>query len=374
MTPRSFRSARRALAAALAFALLLSVGSSVAAAQSFQGAGSTVVVGPDETYDSVEGVAGTILVRGTVTGDVSGAAGTVHVTESGTVGGNVEVAAGTVRIDGNVAGDVSAAAGTIEIGETARVGGSLETGSSYLAIDGRIDGDVAAGAEIIVLGPTANVGGEFRYDAATFTRDPDATVGGGIVQDDSIGGDAGPNFDAFAFPAWVGALYGLLANLLLGVVLLAVFPAFSTRVADRAIDSPLRSGGVGLLTLVAVPLLLLVLLVTIVGIPLSLVGAVAFGVTAWVAVVYGQYAVGTWALSLADTENRWLALAVGLLGFAVLGAIPILGGLLELGAFLLGLGALALALRDAYRGRSGEEVPGSRQTTLDEAGGDTSAT
>ncbi|MBX0293546.1 bactofilin family protein [Haloarcula nitratireducens] len=368
MTLRSAAVSRRALAAALAAMLFLSVGTGVAAAQSFEGAADSIIVGPDESYDSVQGFAGTVIVRGTVTGDVSVASGTVHVTETGEVGGDVSAAAGTVRIDGTVGGDVSAAAGTVEISETARIGGNLESGASYISVDGAVEGDVAAGAETVVLGPNAVVGGEFRYDAETFRQDPAASVAGGVVRDDGIGSDAGPDFAEFAVPAWLGALYGLFVNLLLGVVLLAVFPAFSTRVADRVAGSPAKSGGVGLLTLIAVPLVLAVLVVTIVGIPLSLVGAFVFGVTAWVALVYGQYAVGAWALSLAGEDNRWLALLVGLVGFAVLGAIPIFGGLFQLVAFLLGLGALALALRETYRGR-GEDTSGGRQTTLDESSG-----
>ncbi|WP_424003141.1 bactofilin family protein [Haloarcula salina] len=358
---------RRAAALALASLVLLSAVTGVAAAQSYQGASDTIVVGVDESYDSIEGVAGTIIVRGTVTGDVAAAAGTIHVTESGEVGGNIEAAAGTVRIDGTVGGDVSAAGGTVEIGETAQIGGNLDAGAGFLAIHGTIGGSVSAGAEEIVVGPTASVGGDVRYDAATFTRDPEATVGGSVVQDESIGDSGGPDFGAFTLPSWLGVVYGLFVNLLLGAVLLAAFPSFSARVAERVGENPATSGGVGLLTLVGVPLVLVVLLFTIVGIPLSLVGAVAFGIAAWVAVVYGQFAVGSWALTLADRENRWLALVVGLVGFAILGAIPILGGLLELVAFLLGLGALALTLRESYRGRR-EESTGGRQATLDESG------
>ena len=342
--------------------VLLSAVTGTVAAQSYQGASGTMIVGPDETVDSIEGVTGTIIVRGTVTGDIATAAGTVHVTEAGEVGGNLEAAAGTVRIDGTVDGNVSVGGGTVEIGETAQIGGNLEAGAGFLAIHGVVDGTIRAGAEEFVLGPTASAGGDVRYDAATFTRDPAATVGGSVVQDESIGDSAGPDSGEFALPSWLGVVYGLLVNLLLGAILLAIFPSFSARVAGHVAERPAKSGGVGLLALVAVPIVLVVLLFTLVGIPLSLVGAVVFGVAAWVAVVYGQFAIGSWALSLADRENRWLALALGLVGFALLGVIPVLGGLLELVAFLLGLGSLALTLRESYRNR-GAEPSGGRQTT-----------
>lgn len=366
MCSRLSSGGRQVVTLAIVSLVLLSTVTGTVAAQSYQGASGTIIVGPGETVDSIAGVAGTIIVRGTVTGDVETAAGAVHVTETGRVGGDLEAAAGTVRIDGTVGGNVSVAGGTVEIGETAQIGGNLEAGAGFLAIQGTIDGTVRAGAEEFALGPTASVGGDVRYDAATFTRDSGATVSGSVIQDESIGDSAGPDSGGFTLPSWLGVVYSLLVNFLLGAILLAAFPSFSARVAGHVAERPAKSGGVGLLALVVVPIVLVVLLFTIIGIPLSLVGAVVFGVAAWVAVVYGQFAVGSWALSLTDRENRWLALVVGLVGFALLGVIPVLGGLLELVAFLLGLGALALTLRESYRNR-GTKPSGGRQTTLDES-------
>ncbi|MFC6862862.1 polymer-forming cytoskeletal protein [Halomicroarcula sp. GCM10025817] len=362
---------RRALVLVVVLALLLQAGTGVAAAQSVEGAAETIVVEEGETVSSIEAVAGTIVVRGTVTGDVSGAAGTIHVTESGRVDGNLQVAAATVRIDGTVAGDVDVAGATVELGETGSVGGNLQAGANYALVDGAVAGDVTIGAETLDLGPNADVGGTFRYDAGTFTQDPDAAVAGGVVRDPDIRASGGPDFQALSIPSWVGVVYGLVASLLLGVVLLGVFPRFSTGVASRVAEEPLQSGGVGLLTLIAVPVLLVLLAITIVGIPLTILGAVAFGIAVWVGSVYGQYAIAAWALTRIGSPNRWLALVVGLVAFAILGTIPFLGGLLELVAFLLGLGAFALGLRESYRNRGEGETSGGRQTTLDETAGDT---
>lgn len=365
MPPASSSPIRRVAVLVAAATLFLSVGPVVTAAQSVQGASDTVVVGPDETYDSIDAVAGTVVVRGTVTGDVSGVAGTVHVTESGTVGGDIAASAGTVRIEGAVDGDVRVAGGSVELSETGQIGGNFDVGAGSLGVDGAVTGDVRAGAGTITIGPNAVVEGEFRYDAEAFTQDPGATVRGGVVRDDSIGSVTG-------LPAWLGALYGLLANLLLGLLLLAIFPGFSRQVAARVSDSPGKSSGVGLLTLIAVPAALVLLALTVIGLPLSLVGAVVFGITVWVAVVYGQYAIGAWVLSFSGRQNRWLALLVGLVSITVVGAIPVLGGLFELVAFLLGLGGLMLALRETYAARRRGDTTGGRQATLDESASDTS--
>mgnify|MGYP006283448707 CR=1 FL=1 len=355
---------RRVGSLALVCVLALSLATGVAGAQSVRGASGTVVVDADETVESVEAVAGTIIVRGTVTGDLSGAAGTIHVTETGRVGGSVEAAAGTVRIDGQIGGDVSVGAGTLDVTETARIGGSVEAGAGYASVNGRVDGDVTVGAETVVLGPNARIEGDFRYDAATLDRDPGATVEGAVVRE--ARGDGGPFGGSTVVGDALGAVYELLANLLFGAILLFAFPDFSAGVASRVGASPGRTGGVGLLALLGVPVVLVLLAVTLVGIPLAVVGAVAFAGAVWAGLVYGQFAVGVRVLAVADRENRWLALVVGLVGFALLGAVPVLGGLLELGALLLGLGALVLGLRDAYRRRSGGR-PADRQSTLDES-------
>jgi cytoskeletal protein CcmA (bactofilin family) len=346
----SFSASRRFVVLAVVSLLILSGSIGVVAGQSTDGPSGAVVVEADETVDGIDAVAGSVVVRGTVTGDISGVAGQVHVTETGQVDGSIEAAAGAIRIDGTVAGDVATGSGHTEIADTARIGGNLDLGTGYLLVDGQVDGDVRAGAERIALGPNAVVGGEFRYDAPSFSQDPAATVDGGVVQDSELGGDTGSEFTV---PSWLGIVYGLLANLLLGAILLAAFPSFATGVASRVVDSPARSGGIGLLLLIAVPILLVVVAITVVGIPLSLFGAAGFGAAIWIAVVLGQYAIGAWALDLAGVDNRWLALVVGLVGVAVLGAIPILGGIVDLLVLLVGLGALALGLREQYRLRSG---------------------
>jgi len=148
----------------LVIVLFLSTVTGVVAAQSIQGTSGTIVVEEGETVSSVDALAGTIVIRGTVTGAVSGAAG-------------------DVRIDGEVRGGVTAGSGNVQVTETARIGGDGSVGAGYVRTDGRIDGDVRAGAETIVIGPNAEVGGEFRYDADSFTQDPAAAVVGGVVED-----------------------------------------------------------------------------------------------------------------------------------------------------------------------------------------------
>lgn len=367
------RRCRRLVVLVVVGMLALSLGTGVATAQSIEGFSGTIVVEEGETVGSVDGFAGSVIVEGTVTGDISGVAGQIHVTETGSVEGSIEGAAGTVRIDGTVGGELNTAAGHTELTETSEIGGEVHVGGGYVGIDGTVGDNVRVGAGTIEVGPNADITGELRYDAASFSQADTATVEGGVTQDAEGVDRFGVGTDFAPVPGWVLTVYGLLANLLLGVILLAVFPGFSTGVAQRVRDTPIRTGGVGFLTLVGVPFVITLIAITIVGIPLAIVGTLAFFGAIWVGVVYGQYAVGAAVLGLFGQENRWLALVVGLVGFTILGAIPFLGGLLEFLALLLGVGALALGLRHRYRAR-GERGTGteSQQMTLSEATSDTS--
>jgi hypothetical protein len=103
---------------------------------------------------------------------------------------------------------------------------------------------------------------------------------------------------------------------------------------------------------------LVLLFVTIIGIPLSLAGLVLFLLVLWAASVYGRYALGTWLLSYADLDSRWLALVVGVVTVALLGMVPLLGQLVQTVVLVLGFGALVLGLWNAYRNRT-EGAPAS---------------
>jgi cytoskeletal protein CcmA (bactofilin family) len=344
---------RRGLALLLVLAVALSVlPAPVAADPRFGGA---VVIAEGETVDGLEVLASSVVIRGTVRGDLSGAAGDIYVAPTGRITGDLSAGASTIRIAGEVGGDVSAGAASLVVEPTGVVAGELSGGASTVRIDGTVQGDVNVGAETVFLGPDAAVGGDVRYSGQL--TDEGAAVDGQVVRDEGVGGPGGttPPVVSEALGA-LFAVYVFLVNLVLGVLLLLVAPTFSRRVADTAIDTPLVSGGVGLLTIVVVPVVLVLIALTIIGIPLTIVGALLFALVAWVAAIYGRYAVGTWLVSLAGSENRWLALVVGLVVVAVATRIPILGGVIDFLVLLVGLGALALAATEERRARRAERA------------------
>ncbi|WP_222915562.1 polymer-forming cytoskeletal protein [Natrinema sp. SYSU A 869] len=336
-------------AVALLIALVVVTGTVpvTVAAQTDGQTGGTVVVEEGETVDSLDAFGGSVVVRGTVTSDVSAVGGDVRIERTGEVGGDLEAAGGSVTIAGTAGGDVNVGAGSLTITETGTVGNTLTAGVGSATIDGTVEGDAEIGAETIRLGESASIAGDLRYDG-DLEGNTDA-VAGDIVEDSSLGIDVAPTIQPFA--SWLFTAYVLAVNLLLGAVLLALFPRFSDGVADRVASGPLRSGLVGLLVFVGIPILLIALAITVVGIPLSFVGGFVFALLLWIGIIYGRFAVAMWILSLVGLGNRWLALVVGLVAGAALSRlpVPIVGEAINLLVLLLGLGALVRGLYGHWR-------------------------
>ncbi len=252
--------ARRAVALVVVVALVLSVFPGVAAAETRTG--GTVIVEEGETVDDLRAVAGSVVIRGTVDGDLEGAAGSIVIESSGVVTGDLSASAGNVHIAGEVQGNVQTGSGSIYVARTATIGGSLEGGAGSVQINGQIASDVRVGAETLTLGESGSVGGDLRYGEDTEFVNEGGSVSGETAVDPSI--ESG--FDFPTPPAWVFSGYLMAVNLALGAILLLAVPGFSRRVGETVGDKPLRSAGVGLLALIGIPVALVVAAITIVGI------------------------------------------------------------------------------------------------------------
>lgn len=355
----------RAGSIALLVVSLVVLGGATGVAAAEQRSGGTVVVETGETVDGLSAYGGTVIVRGTVNGDLEAFAGDVFV--DGEVTGDVSAYAGNVRIRGDVGGDVSAAAGNVVVEAPATINGSLEASAGSIVIAGTVRGNVQAAGGTITLTESATIDGDVEYavgDEGEF-QNQGATVGGAVRQNPDL--DAGPS-GLPSLPSGTLLVYGILVNLVLGAVLLVLFPSVAARAASRVADEPLRTGGIGLLALVGVPVVLVLFAITIVGLPITIFGALLFAFLVWVAAVTGRFAVGMWLVSLLDVDSRWAGLLVGVVGVALLKQVPYIGGVVEFVVLLLGLGSLAALGYEAYRRRGGAtDAEHGRQTTLDES-------
>lgn len=346
--------------------------------------GPTVTVGAGETLkDDLYAAASTIDVAGTVDGSVIAAGG--NITVSGTITRDLIVAGGTVTVAGNVRGSVRATmgtltvngsvgedlvvfGGTLDIGRSAKVGRDLVIAGGTALVAGGIGRKVLASVDTLTIrGP---VGGDVQADANTLRLEDGATVTGDVVYSSNsqafiasgakVGGKVTRNptdgrVQRRADPAqqsldaligWIRAMVGLFA---LGLVLVLVFPRFSTATVSTFTSSPWINLGVGVALLIGIPVVLLIGFVVglfIGGWWLALIAAGLYAVALVVAYVLAALFVGQQGLDLVGRHRAHplLALLAGLAVLTLIGLVPILGGLIALAAVVFGLGGVATTL------------------------------
>ena len=299
-----------------------------------------------------------------------------EVTVSAPIGRNVYLAGGDLRIESVVYGKVRAAGGKIRIAQDALiegnatlaggsievdggVGGNLRAFGESIVINGAISGDLELAGEKIRIGPDARIAGKLEYRSGRPMQvDPQAAISGGVteVQKDQrwlrrVGRGA----------TFMGARFSF-GILLIGALMLLALPRFTREAAATLRSRPAVACGVGFAMLVGVPLLLLLLVLTVIGIPLALL--FAFG---YVALMLFGYLIG--AIFVGDTvlervragktlTKGWriLFMLLALVAISLVRLVPFLGGLAVALLFVAGIGAFTMRAWQGFR-RDAQEQP-----------------
>ncbi len=264
-------------------------------------------------------------------------------------------------------GDLVIMGGTVTIEENATVNGDVALFGGSLAIAGDINGDVSAFGGTVTLQATARIDGDLVNAGSTLNRDPQAVITGQVV----TGGSA-PSFQfdlPFSSPLdgrislHRNSFSGFLAHLLFGVLwlffrvfMLSALAALvlmfletpTQRIARAIIAQPALSGGLGFLTLIAVPIVLVIFGLTIILLPVTVVGfllLILLALYGWIALGYetGQRLAAAlkqeWAAPVAAVVGTFL---ISLIFGGVAKAIPCVGWMIPWVGAGFGLGAVIL--------------------------------
>lgn len=278
----------------------------------FQGTGGDqLVLGSSFTLESGESLDGSLIVLG----------GSATLEEGSTVGKDVVLMGGTLKSNGAIQGDVVTFGGLVELGKTAVVGGDVNV------MGGRVDRD-----------PEARIEGEVN----STMRGPIPSI---VIPDS---GNWTP--DVQFNPFWDGLWYLFRSFMWAALAVLAVLfmPKQIDRMAHTAMGQPLIAGGLGLLTVMVAPLLLVVTAITIIGIPVTLIGAFLL-VLVW---AFGIIVIGLEVgrrLSHAFKQEWALPVSAGLGTFVLTlvtngvgGLLPCVGWIVPAVVGMIGTGAVLL--------------------------------
>lgn len=311
--------------------------------------------------------AGRISLEHPVEGDAVLVAGSIDLRAR--VGDDLRAAGGIVSLSGRVLGEALIAGGSIAIGPEAEVAGRAWLAGGDVALGGRfhhgvtayarnilvlaeITGNVRLVGETIEILPAARISGTVTYVSNTEIKvHPGARVSGKIVREPGT-------FPVLRLPGWPPfrplLMFGLLAA---GALLLALFPRFTASALRTVGAAPLSSLGLGTAIFFSGPPVIVLLVITIIGIPIALVLAGIYAAALLAGFLVAAFFVGERLLQIARRQAatgywaRVAALAVALLLLWFVRHLPYAGGFLILLALVIGLGAMVLQAFSNYAER-----------------------
>jgi cytoskeletal protein CcmA (bactofilin family) len=360
-------------------AVLTLGGAGVASAHGFY-SGDNITIGGERTIDNTVFAAGrNIHIGSEVNGDVFVAGQTINI--SGPVRGDVIAAGQTITVSGNVSGDVRLAGQTISLSSAVggnatvagqsftldskgSIGGDATIGATDTSLNGNVRRDVSIGGDNAVvsgavgrnitthanhlrLGPGARVAGNIEHTSSEdVKRDSGAVVNGKVTRKEPPKEDAreerreaaGFNFGWF--------FYTMLAMALTATALALLIPNLLERLTDRGFPRPWAPLLVGFIASIVMPIILLVLALSLVGLPLAILLGLGWLVILILSGHVFAYYVGR--LVFRGPRHALLTILAGTGILLLLYFIPVINVFALLAALWIGSGMILMELRQRY--------------------------
>jgi len=312
-----------------------------------------------------------LIIRGEVRGNLFAGARSIEL--SGKVQGSMYAFSDRIHVRGEVARNILTGAEEYSLDESAQVGGdAIHFGENvtiqgkvardlygladWIELGGSVERNLHAFAERVTLLDSAQVGGDLH---ARMPRGRQAQISptariGGEAKSEEIIHDRGWRFLTIAF--WITVLLHIAAAFALGAVLRMLLPTILH--AELATSGDFfRSLGIGFLALVATPIALCCLAVTLAGIPLALIGFALYLSALYIATIVVAAVIGRSLLRSREEPGEAKTMVGGSLASLLLGVvvvvtaahIPFLGPLFGIVIVLTGLGLLVQHAHTSWR-------------------------
>jgi cytoskeletal protein CcmA (bactofilin family) len=313
--------------------------------------GDTLMAGNDVTLTGRVGgdaiLAGqNVTVRADVGQDLYAAGAQVYI--SGTVNGSARVAGGEVEIADQAVIEDGLSIGGGEVEMNGRAGSYVQVAGGEVSINGQVNGNVVVTGGEVKLGPAAVIEGTLTYRG---DREPEiasgAQIRGGVQ---NVPGD---REDEHRWPAILGgiALLWMAGWIIAGIVLIALMPRAVSTITTTVRERPGRTLLTGVILLVLVPLAIVILAFTLIGLPLALITLLAYLALLPLGFLAGIASLSDWVLPrlragkpVSTGMRIGTFIAAGVILFA-LTWIPVVGALISFLLLLLGVGGLLVAAR-----------------------------
>ena len=294
-----------------------------------------------------------------VTSKIDGAAfvagNNVHLKSSQDV---LFTAGSNINLEGVTAKDVFLAGSTVDIkastirglyafGETVRIdsdiSGNAYIGGNKVVISSKIAGNSTIDAEDITILDGASIGGVLKYpENAKLNIASTASVS----QKQSY--EVAEEDEEVSVMSTIGSkILSFISLLVIGLLLLLANNKFSNTLeqADKTPKSICKYTLFGFVCLITLPIAAVILLITVIGIPLSIISLILYGILIYLSVIPASYYLGK-AILKDKISNKYLLLTVSLLGIFILKLIPVIGGLVTFLTICLGIWLCVLVFKN----------------------------
>lgn len=286
-----------------------------------------------------------VKITSNIDGDVYVAGKKVEIT--GNVGGNLIVVGMDVTISGKVSKNLIMAGNEIAVTDTADIGGYVLTGANKLDLLGKFFGPVKLGAGTLNVGQKAVINGTLEADVNKSEIASDSK----IIGEKNIRIHEVKKSEVKKTPVnkvgYAGKVFSFLSKLLVLLVFVRLFGQKIKQINVK--DSFWSAIGNGLLLLIEVPILFLLLLVTLVAAPLSVIILNIYILAVYLSTIMTSVLVGNYIAEKSNFKtNIYVNGIIGLLLITLIGLIPVLNGLTGLIVFLFGTGIMFKSLKTYF--------------------------
>lgn len=312
-----------------------------------------------------------IVINGSVDGDVFCAGQSIII--NGSLGGSLRAAGNSINVNGQVARNLmafgaavyldaksaigwDALVGAATVNAGGKIGRSLHGGGAVATISGSVGSDVNLRMDnsskdnkpSLIIAKSAQIAGNVNYTSKIDASiEQGAQIKGKVLRSEPKMPVS--NKQNAAIYAWA-SIYSLFTALVVGLVLIALWKNEIIRLTDIMLAKLGPSIGWGVIALFLTPIIIVLLLITLIGIPLAFILAALWLVTIWVSKVLVGIAVGRrvleqWAKNKKD--SLILAMILGIIISWLIFSLPILGWIASLVAIWWGLGGIYLFFKKA---------------------------
>ncbi len=301
-----------------------------------------------------------VMVNGNINGDLFVAAQSVNI--NGKVEGNIYSAGQNLTLIGQTMGDVFLAGQDIKVDSKAVIERDLFASGYRIVQEGTVQRDfIGAGSDISING---SVGRNTDLDALNVGIQDKALLSGDLAYRSEIQANVAPGSTITGKTDWTkvdrtpsnrpnrpfktltGKFISITGALLVWFVISVWKPEFWKKTSELISKQPLKTLGTGAIALIVTPVMIILVMITVIGIPLGVLAGLAYSVSLYLSKIVAAVLIGSLLAGQFGWPEMhkgvWLVL-LGLVIITALGMIPYLDFLVWLTVSFAGLGAIIVS-------------------------------